>query len=128
MKYYDINSKGFYLQQNESKDRIEITDEYWRELLNLQSLGQEIVSDGKGSVVGVLREPTNKERRECRLQELRNKLAETDYVIIKLYELKIIDSGNYDIEFARYKTIIDQRSEWREEANKIMAELDELNG
>lgn len=128
MKYYDINSKGFYLQQNESKDRIEITDEYWRELLNLQSLGQEIVSDGKGSVVGVLREPTNKEQRECRLQELRNKLAETDYVIIKLYELKIIDSGNYGIEFARYKTIIDQRSEWREEANKIMAELDELNG
>lgn len=128
MKYYDINSKGFYLRQNESKDRIEITDEYWRELLNLQSLGQEITSDGSGNVIAVLKELTDKEQKECRLQELQNKLTETDYVIVKLYELKITDNSNYDTEFERYKTIIKQRNEWREEANKIMAELNDFVG
>ena len=39
MKYWE---NGFYLEQNEERTRLEVTDERWQELLNEQSLGKEI--------------------------------------------------------------------------------------
>lgn len=39
MKYWE---NGFYLEQNEEKTRLEVTDERWKELLTEQSLGKEI--------------------------------------------------------------------------------------
>ncbi len=37
MKYYDINTKGFY--EETGNNRIEITGNHWQELLEKQSLG-----------------------------------------------------------------------------------------
>lgn len=51
MKYYDIASKGFY-EQN-LQDRIEITDEYWQQLLNQQTHGGKIQAQD-GQVVCVM--------------------------------------------------------------------------
>lgn len=51
MKYYDINTKGFY--ENQILDSIEMTDEYWQELLNKQSLGG-IIQAINGQVFCVL--------------------------------------------------------------------------
>ena len=39
MKYWE---NGFYLEQNEERTRLEVTDERWKELLTEQSLGKEI--------------------------------------------------------------------------------------
>ena len=45
MKYWE---NGFYLEQNEERTRLEVTDERWKELLTEQSLGKEIrLVDGK---------------------------------------------------------------------------------
>ena len=45
MKYW---KNGFYLEQNKANTRVEITDEYWKELLNGQSNGKIIESDDNG--------------------------------------------------------------------------------
>jgi len=53
MNYYDGITKGFYLEQNENKTRYEITDEYWQELLDLQSQGKEITTDKNGNPIAI---------------------------------------------------------------------------
>lgn len=40
MKYFDINTRGFYEENTDG--RIEISDEKWQELLNKQSIGGKI--------------------------------------------------------------------------------------
>ena len=49
MKYYDKSDRGFHLKPAEG--RIEITDEYWQELIESQSDGCEIVPDETGRPV-----------------------------------------------------------------------------
>ena len=45
MKYYDITTNSFY--EENDKNKIEITDEYWQELLNKQSKGGVIQAIGE---------------------------------------------------------------------------------
>ena len=67
MKYYE---NGFYLEQNADKTRYEITDEYWQELMDLQSQGKEITTGENGKPVAVDHISTPQELAETELLEL----------------------------------------------------------
>lgn len=51
---------------------------------------------------------------ECQIAELKQKLADTDYAIIKIAE------GSATIE--EYSDVIEQRKAWRNEINKLESE------
>jgi hypothetical protein len=51
-------------------------------------------------------------------------LANTDYVIAKLNELKLEDDAEYEIEKANYAEVLAKRKEARKRINEIKAELE----
>ena len=55
------------------------------------------------------------EYKNIKIEELKQKLADTDYVIIKIAE------GSATVE--EYATVINQRKQWREEINKLENEV-----
>lgn len=81
---------GFYLEDSKDKliDYIEITDEEHTELIDGQAYGKRIVFHGTESKP-TLEEPlppTEKELAEKEIYELKEYLAETDYIAAKLAE------------------------------------------
>lgn len=69
MKYYDINTKGFY--ENPTENSIEITEEKWQELLDKQSQGGTI-QNIDGQVMCVM--PTDEQivEQETKIQAQKN--------------------------------------------------------
>ena len=82
MKYW---YNGFYLEQNADKTRYEITDEYWQELLNLQSQGKEITTGENGKPIAIDHIITTQEQAQTELFELENWFTEYD-LQVKQYE------------------------------------------
>lgn len=127
--FYDKNTRGFYNKQNENNSRYEISVEYWQELLDKQTEGMEIVPDENGRPIAIQPVISEYGKRENRISELKDLLEKTDYIVIKLYELKIMDSTEFEAEFSRYESIMEQREEWRKEADLLLAKnQNELNG
>lgn len=62
---------------------------------------------------------TDEEKKQFRIEELEQKLKDTDYVSIKLAELRYSGSSAFDGEYARYQTILEQRKDWRTELNSL---------
>ncbi len=127
--FYDKNTRGFYNKQNENNSRYEISVEYWQELLDKQTEGMEIVPDENGRPTAIQPVISEYGKRENRIGELKDLLEKTDYIIIKLYELKIMGSAEFEVEFNRYESIMKQREGWRKEADLLLAKnQNELNG
>lgn len=127
--FYDKNTRGFYNKQNENNSRYEISVEYWQELLDKQTEGMEIVPDENGRPIAIQPVISEYGKRENRISELKDLLEKTDYIVIKLYELKIMGSTEFEVEFNRYESIMKQREEWRKEADLLLAKnQNELNG
>lgn len=127
--FYDKNTRGFYNKQNENNSRCEISVEYWQELLDKQTEGMEIVPDENGRPIAIQPVISEYGKRENRISELKDLLEKTDYIVIKLYELKIMGSAEFETEFSRYESIMKQREEWRKEADLLLAKnQNELNG
>lgn len=82
MKYWE---NGFYLEQNADKTRYEITDEYWQELLDLQSQGKEITTDKNGKPIAVDHISTPQELAQSELYELEQWFNNYD-LQVKQYE------------------------------------------
>ena len=127
--FYDKNTRGFYNKQNENNSRCEISVEYWQELLDKQTEGMEIVPDESGRPTAIQPVISEYGKRENRISELKDLLEKTDYIVIKLYELKIMGSAEFEAEFSRYESVMKQREEWRKEADLLLAKnQNELNG
>lgn len=60
---------------------------------------------------------------EMQIARLKNKLAETDYAVIKVYEAMVIGEALPDEDAARYSEMISQRQEWRSQINELEASL-----
>lgn len=56
-------------------------------------------------------EPTEEELKQARILELKTKLAETDYVVIKIAE--------GDATREEYEEVLDQRKAWRDEIHEL---------
>lgn len=62
-------------------------------------------------------------RPERKIIDLKQKLFETDYTVIKVYEAKVTGIPLPDEEAERYADVIAQRREWRSEINQLEASL-----
>lgn len=62
------------------------------------------------------------------IADLKQKLSETDYVVIKVAESQLTGVPLDDERAQTYADIITQREEWREEIRKYEAELEVQNG
>ena len=51
------------------------------------------------------------------IKKLKRYLVETDYVITKLNEIKLVDPTNYEAELAKYQDILNKRKEARIKIN-----------
>lgn len=58
------------------------------------------------------------------ITELKSKLAETDYVVIKVYEAMVAESEIPDEDASRYAEIITQRQQWRQQINDLEASVE----
>lgn len=56
---------------------------------------------------------------ESRIEALKAKLGETDYIVIKMAEAGITGAQMTKEDNARYAAIIEQRRAWREEINSL---------
>lgn len=61
---------------------------------------------------------------DIQIARLKNKLAETDYAVIKVYEAMVIGEALPDEDAARYSEMISQRQEWRSRINELEASLE----
>lgn len=109
MKYY-LN--GFY--ENQIEGSIEITDEYWQELLNEQSQGG-VIQAVDGQVVCMLptEEQILKEQKAAKKVELQNQIDALDKKRIRAIaepQLKDPESGQTWLEFYTLQ-IIDLRQQ-----------------
>lgn len=59
------------------------------------------------------------------IAELKSKLAETDYVAIKVYEAMVSEEAIPDEDATRYAEIITQRKEWRQQINQLESEVNQ---
>lgn len=79
MKYWD---NGFYLEQNNENTRLEITDDLWKNLLEEQSKGKEIYYENNELKVRE-RIITEEDKKNIRINEIKEMLSELDYDIIQ---------------------------------------------
>lgn len=119
MKYWE---NGFYLEQNENNTRKEISEEVYENLLTEQSNGKEIITNDDGLPVAIVRIPSAEESKNYRIQKLNSLLSESDYVVIKLQELYIMNNDKYDVELACYLPILNNRANWRAELHALKNE------
>lgn len=109
MKHFYKNG-SFYLNQSESNDRTELTEEYFNELFAKQAEGQEIYDDNGFPRVRK-RTADPKEVAHEEINSLKAKLAQTDYQAIKYAEGLIPE--------AEYAPIKAQRQAWRARINEL---------
>ena len=91
MKYW---KNGFYLKQIEGS--IEITDDYWQELLDGQSQGKQIVTNESGyPVLKDYPAPSQSELYAQEMATLKKYLSDTDYIYPKCLELGLDVNTEY---------------------------------
>lgn len=102
MKYW---KNGFYTKKIEGS--VEITDEYWKELLEGQSQGKQIISNEVGyPVLAGPPAPSQSELDAREIASLKSYLSSTDYIYPKCLELGL----DVDIEYA---DVVSQRKSAR---------------
>lgn len=60
------------------------------------------------------------------MYELKKYLVDTDYVIIKLNELKLDNGDQYETEKAKYSSILQKRKEVRTRINELTTKIEAL--
>ena len=84
---------------------------------------EEIDADEKGRRFKIVQPVISRENlKQIRIQELKEKLRETDYVVTKLAEMQITNNPDFNFEFNRYQDIIQNRILWRSEIDKLLNE------
>lgn len=132
--YYDENTgvieiTPFYDEEKEKNlPYIELTYEEWERELATCSYGfKKACRDGK--IIEVVDEELQaseeyqKNIKETEVSELKNYLAETDYIITKLNEAKIEDDALFEELKIKYADVITKRKEARERINTLEQEL-----
>lgn len=118
-----IEVRPFYDEvQEQNKPYIEITFEEWREKLAGCTYGykkayinNEIVEVEDEAVMNS--DEYKAMMKAYEIKKLKRYLTETDYVVTKLNELKLVDPENYEIELTKYQDILNKRKEARIKIN-----------
>ena len=135
--YYDENTgvidiTPFYDEEEEKNlPYIELTFEEWERDLSTCSYGfRKAYRDGK--IIEVADEKVQaseeyqKNIKETEVSDLKNYLAETDYIVTKLNEAKIEDENEFRILKIKYSDVIAKRKEARERIKALEQELSQL--
>ena len=128
--YYDENTgvievTPFYDEKKEKNlPYIELTYEEWERELATCSYGfKKAYRDGKIIEVADEEVQASEEykslQKEIEITELKNYLAETDYIITKLNEAKIEDDALFEELKIKYADVITKRKEARERINTL---------
>lgn len=132
--YYDENTGVIEVtpfcdeQEEKNLPYIELTYEEWERELSTCSYGfKKAYKDGKIIEVadeeGQASEEYQKNIKETEVSELKNYLAETDYIVTKLNEAKIEDENEFRILKIKYSDVIAKRKEARERIKALEQEL-----
>ena len=119
-----IEVRPFYDKvKKEDRPYIELTYEEWEEKLATCDYGykkayinNEIVEIEDEAVINS--DEYKAFMKVYEIRKLKRYLAETDYVVTKLNELKLVDTSAYKVELKRYKDVLDKRKEARAKINK----------
>ena len=113
----------YYNAKKENKPYIELTYDEWEEKLASCDYGykkayinNEIVEIEDEAVINSDEYKAIMKAHE--IKKLKRYLAETDYVVTKLNELKLVDTSAYKVELKRYKDVLDKRKDARAKINK----------
>jgi len=137
MKYAIFDEQGFpkafydkAIHGNKiPKKAIEITDEQWLEFINNQ--GKRKWDFEKKEVVEYVPPPPSLEELRAivdneRKRKIANLLSQTDYVIIKLQEVKVLDDeAKYQELLEQYNSVLEQRKQiraWNDDVKKRIQE------
>jgi chromosome segregation ATPase len=60
------------------------------------------------------------------ISDSKKDLAETDWVVVKLNEYRIVNSDDYDAMLEKYKPILDARNKMRQDINAAEQNIKEL--
>jgi len=118
-----IEVRPFYDEiQEENKPYLELTFEEWEEKLSSCNYGYKKAYINNEIVEVEDEVVTNSEEYKAmmkahEIKKLKRYLTETDYVITKLNELKLVDPTNYEVELTRYQDILNKRKEARIKIN-----------
>lgn len=131
MIYYgtkDGNQYGGYTNKDNLKSYIEYSDDEWKDIINNANLNNKILShdeNGKPILIDYVQKTdeekladgdiTEKEYKQKKLFEYLQKLADTDYVPIKIFEGAATKDD--------YKEILENREVWRNAASKLKEEI-----
>ena len=107
---------------------IELTFEEWERDLSTCSYGsRKVYRDGKIIEIADEEVQASEEykslQKEIEITDLKNYLAETDYIITKLNEAKIEDDALFEELKTKYADVITKRKEARERINTLEQEL-----
>ena len=119
-KFYSKSTGGFYTLDIHDKDQIpidavEISDEAWRELLDAQSRGQQIVAGTHGGPVAVDRDPTS-----GLLASRDTALRETDWLVARHRDEVEIDPRHTTLTGEQYSAL----QQWRRSLRNITSHPD----
>ena len=132
--YYDENTGIIEVtpfgdeQEEKNLPYIELTYEEWERELSTCSYGfKKAYRDGKIIEVAdeeiQASEEYQKNIKEIEVSELKNYLAETDYIITKLNEAKVEDDALFEELKIKYADVIAKRKEARERINTLEQDL-----
>lgn len=115
MKYW---KDGFYQEQSKNNDRIELTDEEWKGLLEQQSLGKEIYLDDNNKLNTKEKTLTDEQKRKIKINNIKKELNNIDEDILQYI------SGEEIVDIEERKTkFISLHNELRELLGKEKREI-----
>lgn len=104
-KFYSRSTGGFYTKDIHAEhqipaDVVEITDEYWRELLDAQARGQQIVCGTHGEPIAVDRDPA-----PGLLMSRDIALRETDWLVARHRDEVELDPNQTTLTTEQYQAL-----------------------
>lgn len=116
--FYSKTTNGFYLQEIHGSsiplDAVEISREYYQELLHGETEGKSISSDPSGNPVLIERpDPTADQLKELAIAQDKAYLASTDYVVSKISEAQALGQDIQPL-LAKYADVLTEREAARE--------------
>ena len=120
------------LKPEENDPFIEVSDDDFELTIGTPTSRIPVVKDGKFAYIDYERYINsyeyNRDKILREIRKLKKALSETDYVVTKLQESKLIDdSSTYSTLQANYKDKITERKQTRNKINELEAELDNLS-
>lgn len=129
--YYD-RTTGFVAERYphnypKGEDYVEVEDEEAGKTMSCQTGYLWAVVDGKLKVVEDTDPEVEKERKEMELRnricDLKQYLNDTDYIISKLNEAKLLDESEFEELKSQYSSQLEKRKETRAQINLLESQL-----